>query len=268
MKSASKVFFLFALMISISHIGIAQNPDASKYIEAIYIKSKNSDYLSIEKNYWKKYHTSIIQAGKQSGWYVYKVKYPTGDQASYDYVVINAYKSWNDLVPSPDISSAAVKIALPANEADAIKAKFELSRSIIWKQVFSLSGQAVEKEVKPSKFIIANEMKVLPGMESEYVKLELTYFKPFHTARAAEGIMNNWGLYKRALPYGDQYPYDYITFNGYATWDDITKQNPPTAWKKVHGDLNFNDIHNLTLSKRQTINVECWELVEYAVATE
>ena len=108
-------------------------------------------------------------------------------------------------------------------------------------------------------------MKTIPAHANEYVKMELTYFKPFHMERVARGIMSNWSLYRPALPYGDKYEYDYVTLNGYATWEDITKNNPPDVWKKVHGDLNFDEIHNKILSMRNTINNELWELVAFAV---
>jgi hypothetical protein len=45
----------------------------------------------------------------------------------------------------------------------------------------------------------------------------------------------------------------------------MTANNPPDVWKKVHGDINFDEIHTKILSKRITVNNEVWELVASAV---
>ncbi len=255
---------IFLLLFSVNFLA-AQNPDSSKYIDVSYIKSKSADYVNFEKEVWKPINQQLIKEGKKSAWYLYKLKYPQGSLADYDYVVVNVYPEWNQLTfSSTDLPDVLKKVNTKL-KVDSILMKTSAMRTVAWRQLFRLIGQAVAKETKPSKFVIANEVKSVAGQESEYVKLEQTYFKPFHTARSAEGIMNNWGLYKRELPYGEKFSYDYVTFNGYATWDDITKQNPPTAWKKVHGDLNFNEVHDKILSKRVTVNIECWELIDYAV---
>jgi hypothetical protein len=110
-----------------------------------------------------------------------------------------------------------------------------------------------------------NEVKTVPGQEGEYVKMETTYFKPFHAERVSRGLMNNWSLYKPSLPYGTKHDHDYVTLNGYKTWDDIIKNPPSDVWGKVHGNVNFNEIHSKILEKRMTVNNELWELVAYSV---
>jgi hypothetical protein len=263
MKKIISIFLVYLLFIGIN--GFSQNPDSSKYIDVSYIKSKSGNYANFEKEMWKPINQQLIKDGKKSAWYLYKVKYPQGAMADYDYVVINVFPEWNQLTLSATDLPDVLKKVNPKLKVDSLLKKTEAARSVAWRQLFRLIGQAVAKEHAPSKFVIVNEVKSRAGQEGEYVNMEQTYFKPFHTARAAEGIMNNWGLYKREMPYGEKFEYDYVTFNGYADWDDITKQNPPTAWKKVHGDLNFNEIHNKILSKRVTVNIECWELIDFAV---
>lgn len=259
------IFLLPVCFLFVSFTTYSQNPDSSKYIDVSYIKSRSADYVNFEKEVWKPIHQQLIKEGKKSAWYLYKVKYPQGTTANYDYVVVNVFPEWNQLAPSAADLPEILKKINSKLKPDSLLKKTDALRNVTWRQLFRLIGQAVAKEPNPSKFVIANEVKSVAGQENEYVNMEQTYFKPFHTARAAEGIMNNWGLYKRELPYGEKFDYDYVTFNGYATWDDITKQNPPTAWKKAHGDLNFNEVHNKILSKRITVNVECWELIDYVI---
>jgi hypothetical protein len=267
-KTARHLFALLLFLSTTATEAFSQNPDSSKYLVVEYMRSKTGDYISLETKIWKPIHQQLINEGKKSAWYLYKVKYPGGATAPYDYVVVDVYPEWNFLeTPFSDVAPALKKVN-PKLSMDSLIKKTERSRDMAWKQLFRLMGQAVAKEAKPSKYIVSNEVKTVPGGENEYVKLEQTWFKPFHAARAVLGIMNNWGLYKRELPYGEKYPYDYVTLNGYLTWADITKQNPPDAWRKVHGDTNFNEVHEKILSKRITVNVEVWELVDYAVKTK
>jgi hypothetical protein len=258
-------FLVATALLIVNHNTIAQNPDSSLFIDVSYVKSNSENYAKFETEIWKPINKQMISEGKKSGWYLYKVKYPQGSKAEYDYVVVNVFHDWSQLTFSANDLPAVVKKINPSLSVETLLKNSSEKRTVVWRQLFRLLGQAVGKETTPSKYVIANEVKVVAGQESEYVKMEQTYFKPFHTARAAEGIMNNWGLYKREMPYGEKFPSDYVTFNGYATWEDITKQNPPTAWKTVHGNLNFSEIHDKILSKRVTVNVECWELVDYAV---
>lgn len=263
--------FIFLLLLCILLITInsfAQNPDSSKFIDISYIKSKTSAYATFEKQVWKPINRQLIKSGKKSAWYLYKVKYPQGESTDYDYVVINVFSDWDHLAFSADSLPAILKKTSPGVTVSSLLKRTDAARNVAWRQLFRLIGQAVAKEASPSKFLIVNEVKSVPGQETEYVRLEQTYFKPFHSARASQGIMNNWGLYKRELPYGEKFNYDYVAFNGYASWDDITRQNPPTAWKTAHGELNFNLIHDRILSKRATVNIECWELIDYLVSEQ
>lgn len=262
MKKISAI--LIISILALCQDTTAQNPDSSPLIDVSYIKSNSAEYEKFEREIWKPINRQMISEGRKSGWYLYRLKYPQGATAEYDYVVVNVYQNWNHLTFSANELPAIIKKVNPSINVETLLKNTDENRTVVWRQLFRLMGQAVENEAKPSKYVVANEVKAVKGQESEYVKMELTYFKPFHTARAAEGIMNNWGLYKREMPYGEKFAYDYVTFNGYATWEDITKQNPPTAWKTVHGDLNFNEVHDKILSKRATVNVECWELLDYA----
>ena len=78
--------------------------------------------------------------------------------------------------------------------------------------------------------------------------------------------MNNWSLYKTNLPYGEKFEFDYMTLNGFDTWEAIIVGIPADIWKKVHGNLDFNSIHDEILPKRNTVNNELWELVAFAVS--
>ena len=231
-----------------------------------FLKSNSDEFLKMEKEVWKPVHTQIIKEGKKIAWYMYRVKYPAGEKPAYDYVRFNVYSDWNQvLAPYEGVNDIIKKVHPGMNVPDFLKETAQ-SRKLAWEQLFEVIDEAVTKVNQPSQFIVVNQMKTIAGAESEYVNLERTYFKPFHAERVAIGIMNNWGLYKPVMPYGNKYEYDYVTLNGFSTWEDIMKNNPPGPWQKAHGNLNFNEIHDKILQKRITVNNELWELVAFAAS--
>lgn len=234
------------------------------YVLLAFIRSKSPDFIVQEKEFWSPVHQQLIKQGKKSAWYMYRVKYPQGTSASYDYVRFNVFTDWKQAeAPYAGVDEIIQKVHAGRNTE--ISKKADQVREVVWEQLFQVIDEAVINIKAPSKYIVANMVKTAGGPESEYVKMEITYFKPFHAERVARGIMSNWSLYKPVIPYGDKYEFNYITLNGYPTWEDITKNNPPDVWSKVHGNLSFNEIHDKILSMRNTVNNEVWELLAFAV---
>ncbi len=260
-----KRLFSAVIMLFIWQPLHAQNLSGSKYIDVSYIKPNSSVYLNLELNVWKPVNQQLIEEGKKEGWYLYKVKYPVGTTTDYSFVVVNVFSTWSQLEDLHADFDSMLKKVDPSYNSKDLFAKTEAARQVVWRQLFELQGIAVEGLSVPSKYVIVNEMKVVEGESSSYVNLEQKYFKPFHTERAKAGIMQNWSLYRRSMPYGTKFESDYVTFNGYLEWEDITKQNPQGIWKKVHGNVDFNEIHDSILSKRLTVNNEMWELVDFII---
>lgn len=260
-------FIKIALMSTILLSGISYDTrsqnSAPKYVDMAFIKSKSPDFIALEKEQLTAVHRQLIKEGKKVAWLLYKVKFPTGAQAPYDYVRFNVLTDWKQTEASGASLQDAFKKVYPNVDVIEFNKKAAQSHEIVWEQLFQIIDEAVTTK-EPSQFIIVNQVKSVAGEESEYVKMERTYFKPFHAERVKAGVMTNWSLYKTSLPYGTKYEYDYVTLNGFKTWEDIIRNPPAGTWEKVHGKLNFDEIHTKILSKRMTVNNELWELVAYA----
>lgn len=249
------------LFLLLSNTIWAQNPNGSSYLSVSYYKVHNRDFETLALNILKPLHQHMVKEGAEVAWYLYKVKLPRGSEIPYHYISVTVQGNWAQVGESAEDYLTEVH----GEDAATFMDQLEESASMVNLQTYQCLGQAVSPEKKPSNFIQVNEVKTNAGAENDYVALELKYFKPFHLARAAAGIMNNWGLYKRLLPYGERFDTDYVTFNGYATWDQINLQNPPNPWKTVHGELDFDQIHRNILETRATFNNELWELIDYIV---
>jgi hypothetical protein len=53
-------------------------------------------YEAIETGTWKPIHEARQQAGALRDWVFYRVQYPQGTEAPYNYVTVNVYDSWAD----------------------------------------------------------------------------------------------------------------------------------------------------------------------------
>src|SRR6478609_4256505 len=105
------VFCFVALTLCVIGEALSQNPDSSRYIEVIYMKSTSPDFEKLQREVWKPINKQLIADGKRSGWYFYKIKYPQGAKAEYEYVVVSACKEWGLLTPSANDVAAAIKKA-------------------------------------------------------------------------------------------------------------------------------------------------------------
>lgn len=257
-----KAMFLVLFIACFFNFSHAQSVD---YISVAYIKSTSDDFVNNEKKYWVPVHQELIREGKKQAWVLYKVKYPEGVHADYDYVRLNLLPDWRHVEnPYKDLNGVIKKVH-PKLNIEKFYKKTNASRELIWTQLYRLIGEARKKPGKPPMYIVANEMKVVAGSESRYRELEVGYFKPFHVERVKAGLMNNWQLLQTAMPYGEKYPVDYVTFNGFDSWAAINKNNPPDMWKRAHGDTDFDTIHDEIRMRRLTVNNEIWELVAYAM---
>lgn len=252
-----KIIPAIILCFCISFCCVGQS---TSYVTLAFIKSKSDEYLSNEKK-GIAIHKQLISGGKKTAWFLYKARFPNGTSVTYDYVAMNVFSKWSQVEASTDSQTGAVLAA----DLKAVVTEIDRSRDVVEEHLFQRIGEAGDKSKGPARYIIVNQMKSVDGAEQEYVTLEQTYFKPFHVARVEAGLMNSWQFYRRAVPYGTKFSYDFVTLNGYASWEDITRSNPEGLWKKVHGAVDFNEIHSRILSKRATVNNELWELVAFVV---
>lgn len=213
------------LLIIINGLGLSVNAFSEQVVQLNYLQIESPTQLQIAHN-----------ASKGSS-QLYKRHYPQGKRGDYSYILIRTFDNWRG--------------------AETVN----LDDALAWSSLYTLEGEATKETKHPAAFLVVNEMQVHAGKQSRYLELELSYFKPFHTERVNAGVMNNWQLLRRDFPYGSVYRSDYLTLNGFDSWEDIKKNNPPDIWKKAHGDVDFNLIHDEILGLRDTVNIEIWKRV-------
>ena len=75
-------------------------------------------------------------------------------------------------------------------------------------QVSTTSAQSADTTL----YVVYAYMKVAPGEDAEYLKMEKAY-KKLHAAEKKAGILDNWALFSVMSPYGTDCAYNYIAVN-------------------------------------------------------
>jgi hypothetical protein len=87
-----------------------------------------------------------------------------------------------------------------------------------------LSHQNLHAQTDEKQYVIAEYMKVKPGMDDKYRECEKVW-KLIHQARVKLGLITGWELEQVLYPSGSGTEYDYLTITHLKNWDAIGKLN-------------------------------------------
>jgi hypothetical protein len=124
-------------------------------------------------------------------------------------------------------------------------------------------AQQASQSSVPTRFVELDYMKVAPGKEAEYVRLEREIWKPFHQERIKNKRLVAWELY--AVPYtaDTQRQYDYVTVNVYdsfaATGDDTGLEE---MFRRVNAGKDASRLLAQTGEAWQVVRAEVWQLLD------
>jgi hypothetical protein len=223
----------------------------------MYMKVKPGDtdkYLELEKE-WTKIHRARLEKGYITGWQLWQKMY-TGTDDEYQYIVIDWYRDFlstdqtgyrevvNELYSQKQIEE------LTDRTLDARKAV----RVDVMHRVVNASM------TKPTAYITVSQMKVKPGMEDEYLKMERDIFKPIHEEAIRTGQMSTWSVwFKWPFEEGD---YQYVVVNGFKDFADLVNLNYGDLFKAVYPDMDTGELKEKMPDIRRNTGVQVWRLVD------
>lgn len=124
------------------------------------------------------------------------------------------------------------------------------------------NGQQATQSRTPVRFVVLDYMKVMPGKEDEYVRLEREVWKPFHQDRITNKQMVSWRLY--AVPYtADTHrEYDYVTANVYDNLPATEGTGFLDTFRRLHPGSAGTTLLTQTGAARQLVRSEIWQLLD------
>ena len=121
-------------------------------------------------------------------------------------------------------------------------------------------------DTKSAKYFQVDYMKVSPGKDTEYLKVEREMWKPLHQERIKGGRLRSWSLYGLQFPSGTEEKYDYITVNAFDEFGQLENPfaNADKMLAKVHPGEKVEDFLDRTEKSRSLVRSEVWVLVDRA----
>jgi hypothetical protein len=221
-------------------------------------------YLQVEQKMWKPIHEARVKAGNALGWYLYRVASPSGTLVDHNYVTVAIYSSF-EATENPFSNELLAKI-VPAQSAAEFMKKTLASRDLVRSELWGTITTTPERPLaKPARFLNVQYMKVPIGGDAAYLEIEKLW-KKMHDVRIKEGTLANWGVYGRILPGGSDYPYNYVTADGYSHYKDIFGLDFPTVLQKAALGMSANELGERTEKARDLVRGEVWELIDYVQA--
>jgi hypothetical protein len=250
------------LFIVPSYVG-AQ--DFTLFLQFDYLKSKSESYASLESEIWKPVHESRIRENEMIYWRLYRVNFPGGSKREYDYVAISAFRNIEPLQDRFAKQDEWLEKVHPTVKVEDIKQQTQEARDQVWSEVFVLLDQARPPRPVPGRFMMVNQMRVTPGRENRYERMEKEIYLPAHKILIDEKMLVNWHLLRRFAPQGTKYGYNYLTLDVYDDLQQIGHSIPEEIWHAAHPSRDLTsffveiDVENM----RELTCGEIWELLDY-----
>lgn len=259
MKSTSRIL-LFLLLAVLPITLLAQNPT----IILAYMKvtpGHGSDYLEVEQA-WKKVHQKAVEVGVHNGWQLWRNVHAVASDP-YQYITIQWYDNYEHTF-GENAPEGWMQEVYSETEWAELMEKTYASRTYACQEVAHQVTTVDNPE--PVKYILVNRMKVKPGMEAEYVKMETEIFKPYHEELIKRGLLAHWGIWN-SWPFKEGKT-RYAAMNGFANVQQLTAPGVEINPSELNLDLTWEQVFELMQKTRESVSTELWELVDYVIPEE
>jgi hypothetical protein len=270
MQKFSRILFqslFFLTLLFFSQSSQAQGT-ASFFMQVDYLKVEAGQEKNLEKfltTYWKPVHKERIKTQEILSWRLYRVQFPSGENAEYNYVIITAFSDFGNVDPLYEELSDIVSRVHKSETLTDLYEKARNLRKLVKSEVFRTVDELnLSFGDKPALFMGMDYMKVGPVQESQYVRLEQEIWKSIHNHRIQQKQMASWALYYLQFPGGTNYPYTYATANYFNTWDELVEGWPEEYWEIVHPGADHENLVNMTHEARELVSSQIWKLVDFA----
>jgi hypothetical protein len=222
-------------------------------------------YLQLEQKTWKPLHEARIKAGNAAGWYLYRVLSPSGTEVHHNYVTVAIYDSF-EAMENPFPRALFDKVHPGVNMADFDKRTVS-ARDLVRSETWQWVAQTPEAQLAtPAPYLSVESMRVPMGGDAAYAEVERLWRK-IHDVRIKDGTLSSWGLLTRVFPAGSDYPFNYVTVNGYSRFKDVNGFDMESVVARAGLGLSVSELSDKTAKARDLARAELWVLVDYVQAS-
>ena len=216
-------FFTIILLFSFNHIDAQDENNVSNnatYIAVDYIKTvPGKNYGEILNTKWKKLAEKRIKDGTIAGWDAWWNMNST-DESNHDIMIVTLLRDIDSI--NAGLGILQVFPEMSEDEVIEFRKKNRESRKIVNSTIYKVVDNYFKQDSVPN-IAVVNYMKVAPGDEFEYEKMEKEY-KPNVEASPKAG----WAVHKRVDRVGTNLSNNYITVDFYNKMSEIMLERAPT----------------------------------------
>lgn len=221
-------------------------------------KGKTADYIRMEREYWKPVHQDRVNNGKITSWKLYAVSFPNGDDQEYDFVTMTEFANFSDL-ESPYAGTDFKKVMGDAKFAEypsLTSSTRKLKRGDTLLLLLSTSNWSKAA----NKVLSVHYLRSLPGKGGDLMKVQREYFGPSNEELVEGGFASSWATSFVRFPQQLDFPYNYVSFNGYESLSQMDKR-PPQAWFDKWRPKS-EELMPVLSASRNRIKGQLWQLVD------
>ena len=144
----------------------------------------------------------------------------------------------------------------------AVVVSFSIGALVV--PVATQGGQSNQAPVPANqpRFMMVEFMKVAPGKENDWMKLERETWKPMHEMRVKDGNILSWAALAQVMPGDESNGPVVATVTTFRGWPDPTKTDWEGLIKKAHPQTPPDTIFNQAESARKIVRSEIWQVID------
>ena len=145
---------------------------------------------------------------------------------------------------------------------------FAIAVSLLMVYAPASAAQQTAQNAVARRYYVLDYMRVAPGKDNDYVRLEREIFKPFHAQRIKDKRLISWQLYDVRYTADTHREYDYVTVNVY---ENLAAADDPAAnlatFQRMHPGNEGARLLAETGAARQTVRSEIWVLLDQTTSS-
>lgn len=238
------------------------------YFSISYLKvhpGKNERYMELVKKYGEKINQYFYKNGYILGWYLHEIVMPSGSAKEYDYAAVNVSTHLAELLDDTISIRNVFKKVFPGMSnkmMDTIFSQYTEARSVVKREIYT-GVVELNSDAPTTRYVSLDFMKVAPGKDSAYVKMEKEVWLPIHKERMKLGIIKDWGLYEKIMPYDSRSDFDYVTGQFFDDINSLVDAKYMEAFTKAYPGQDPGKFMQNTEDNRKLVRNELWKVVDY-----
>lgn len=221
-------------------------------------------YVKMEQSYAKPVHQRLIDEDKMNYWGLFRVAYPAGTGADYQYVTVRIYEGADQLANATAFNETFEKVheneILEALMSTVVNTRdlVETHRLYRWEMF-----QDPNLKAHPEILQVVYFKNPMPKWE-DYQKMEKELFHPMHKKEIEMGLRAGWQGYQLQSPMGSSMPYSHVTVDSYKNWEQYMKPKKEEAvLSAVHPKKTREEINEVFYQTADLVRMEEWHLIDY-----